>query len=79
MIRFGVIGYGYWGPNIVRNLQSVDGATVVSVCDSSTNAQRRVKQAYPHVHVTADCNEILTSTDIDEQRSPWSHPVWTRF
>jgi predicted dehydrogenase len=77
MIRFGVIGYGYWGPNIVRNLQSVDGATVVSVCDSSPNAQRRVKQAYPHVHVTADCNEILTSTDIDAIAVVT--PVWTHF
>jgi predicted dehydrogenase len=77
MIRFGVIGYGYWGPNIVRNLQSVEGASVVAVCDSNPNAQRRVKQAYPAVHVTADCNEILTSPDIDAIAV--ITPVWTHF
>lgn len=77
MIRFGVIGFGYWGPNIVRNLQSVEGASVVAVCDSNATAQRRVKQAYPHVHVTADSNEILTSPDIDAIAV--ITPVWTHF
>jgi len=77
MIRFGVIGFGYWGPNIVRNLQSVEGASVVAVCDSNATAQRRVKQAYPHVHVTADANELLTSPDIDAIAV--ITPVWTHF
>lgn len=77
MIRFGIIGYGYWGPNIVRNLQSVEGAAVVAVCDSNANAQRRVKQAYPNVRVTADCNEILTAPDIDAICV--ITPVWTHF
>src|SRR5215813_13539458 len=77
MIKFGVIGYGYWGPNIVRNLQSVDGARVVAVCDSNPNAQRRAKQAYPSVHVTSDCSEILTSPDVDAVAV--ITPVWTHF
>jgi predicted dehydrogenase len=77
MIRFGVIGYGYWGPNIVRNLQSVEGASVVAVCDSSASAQRRVKEAYPQVQVCGDCNEILTSPDIDAIAV--ITPVWTHF
>jgi predicted dehydrogenase len=77
MIRFGVIGYGYWGPNIVRNLRSLDVATVVAVCDKNTNSLKRVKQAYPDIHVTSDCTEILTSPDIDVIAV--ITPVWTHF
>ena len=36
MIRIGVIGYGYWGPNIVRNFHSTEGARVVAVSDKNT-------------------------------------------
>jgi predicted dehydrogenase len=65
MINVGIIGYGYWGPNIVRNFSSVDGARVVSICDTNQAALSRAKKAYPHAQVTTDCNDILTSTDID--------------
>ncbi len=37
MIRFGVIGYGYWGPNVVRNLRALEYSEVAVVCDSSPN------------------------------------------
>ena len=57
--------------------RTVDGVCVAAVCDSNANAQRRVKQAYPHVHVTGDCNEILTSPDIDAIAV--ITPVWTHF
>ena len=46
MIKFGVIGYGYWGPNIVRNLQSIAGAEVLSVCDKSSAARRRIHRTF---------------------------------
>ena len=65
MIRIGAIGYGYWGPNVVRNIHSVEGAQLVSVCDKSPVALKRAKQAYPHVHVTTDPCEVLTSTEVD--------------
>jgi predicted dehydrogenase len=65
MIRIGAIGYGYWGPNVVRNIHNVEGAQLVSVCDKSPAALKRAKQAYPHVHVTTDPCEVLTSTEID--------------
>ena len=77
MIRVGVIGYGYWGPNIVRNLQSLDSAHVVSVCDRIPAAQKRVKHAYPHVEVTSDANEIIRSPNIDAVAI--ITPVWTHF
>ena len=60
MIRFGVIGYGYWGPNVVRDLRALDSVKVVAVCDKSEAAVRRAKQAFPEVGVTTDCDELLS-------------------
>jgi predicted dehydrogenase len=77
MIKFGVIGYGYWGPNIVRNLRGLDTATVASICDKSTAALRRARQAHPDIHVTSDFNEVLSSSDIDAVAV--ITPVWTHF
>jgi predicted dehydrogenase len=65
MIRFGVIGYGYWGPNIVRNIRALDSAQVVAVCDRSSVALQRAKQLYPDVRVTTDTKDLLTAPDID--------------
>jgi predicted dehydrogenase len=77
MIRFGVIGYGYWGPNIVRNLRNLDSVEIVAICDKSSAALRRVKQAYPDIHVTSDVTEILLAPDIDAVAV--ITPVWTHF
>jgi predicted dehydrogenase len=65
MIRFGVIGYGYWGPNIVRNLHALDSCEVVSICDKNPTALRRAQQAYPGVCVTSDSSDLLRSPEID--------------
>jgi predicted dehydrogenase len=77
MIRMGVIGYGYWGPNIVRNLQNIEGTRIVSVCDKDLNALRRAKQAYPSIEVTADSSEFLRSAQVDAVAVVT--PVWTHF
>jgi len=65
MIRIGVIGYGYWGPNIVRNLRGLEGCQVSGVCDQSPAALKRVKQAHPDLAVTSQSSDLLTSPDID--------------
>ena len=77
MLRFGVIGYGYWGPNIVRNLNGLDSASVVSICDKSTSSLERAKKAYPGVNVTTDSSELMTAPDIDAIAV--ITPVWTHF
>ena len=64
MIKFGVIGYGYWGPNVVRNLDHLDGAEVLAVCDKSPTSRKRVQKAYPGVRVTSDAAELMSSTEI---------------
>src|SRR6266478_5223624 len=77
MIRMGVIGYGYWGPQIVRNFHGTDGCEVAVVCDKSSESLRRAKQAYPHIKATTDPCEILASPDIDAVAVVT--PVWTHF
>jgi predicted dehydrogenase len=76
-VRFGVIGYGYWGPNVVRNLDQLEQADVLTVCDMSVSARERIQKAYPHIEVTADPKELLTSTDIDAVAVVT--PVWTHY
>ena len=65
MIRFGVIGYGYWGPNVVRNIHNTAGAELVSVCDRRPAVLARAKQVYPYVNITTDPCEVITSPAID--------------
>ncbi len=65
MIRIGVIGYGYWGPNIVRNLRGLDGCQVSAVCDQSPAALKRVQQTHPDLAVTTKSSELFASPEID--------------
>lgn len=65
MLRLGVIGYGYWGPNVVRNFLSHHDCKVVTICDKSSAALTRVMTAYPGIGVTTDPDAVLLATDID--------------
>src|ERR1700691_505636 len=77
MIKFGVIGYGYWGPNIVRNLRSLDGCQVVGICDQSPAARKRIQGAYPDLPIYSDCSELIESPDIDAIAVVT--PGWTHY
>jgi len=77
MIRFGVVGYGYWGPNIVRNLEQLEETEVVAVCDKSPASRRRVQKSHPNVYVTDDCGELLSNPGIDAIAV--ITPVWTHY
>ena len=65
MIKLGVIGYGYWGPNIVRNFAGHQDCQVVAVCDTNSGALARVLGRHPGVQVTTDVDVIITSSEID--------------
>src|SRR5712664_1456248 len=77
VLRVGVIGYGYWGPNVVRNLHSLENCEVVSVCDKSTAVLSRARRQYPTIRMTTDFSDILTSPHIDAVAIVT--PVWTHF
>lgn len=65
MLRIGVIGYGYWGPNIVRSFNSTQKAKVVSVCDTDRNVLLQFKKNYPFTKTFLDHNKITKAKDID--------------
>ena len=77
MIRVGVVGYGYWGPNIVRNFNIGDKSRVVMVCDQRKETLQRVAQTYPGIQVTRDSAELVTSPSVDLVAVVT--PVWTHF
>jgi len=77
MVKFGVVGYGYWGPNVVRNLDHLEEAEVVAVCDKSAAARKKVARVYPDVRVTDNAAELMSSPEIDAIAVVT--PVWTHY
>jgi predicted dehydrogenase len=65
MVRIGVVGYGYWGPNLVRNFAETPGAEVAAVADLDTNKLATVKRRFPAVHTTTNFNDLLADATID--------------
>ena len=51
MLNIGVIGYGYWGPNLIRNFASLPDADLVMVCDLSPERLNEVAEQYPGIRV----------------------------
>jgi len=77
VINIGVIGYGYWGPNIVRNFNGIDNAQVVSLCDLNEGALSKAKKLYPAIIPTCNTDDILFSNDINAVAIVT--PVFTHF
>jgi len=77
MIKIGVIGYGYWGPNIVRNLQGLDSTRTELICDSNPSAQARARKEHPGIRIVSDADEVLRSANIDAVAI--ITPVWTHY
>jgi len=65
MIGIGVIGYGYWGPNLVRNFIEAPGAQIVAVSDLREERLAAVKARYPAIKTTRNYNDLLTDSSID--------------
>jgi predicted dehydrogenase len=76
-VNFGVIGYGYWGPNVVRNLAGLEGSRVSAIAERDPAARARAAKAYPDVFVTADAGELMRSPAIDAVAV--ITPVWTHY
>ncbi|MGC2503708.1 MAG: Gfo/Idh/MocA family oxidoreductase [Silvibacterium sp.] len=76
-MNFDVIGYGYWGPNVVRNLTNLEGSQVIAIAEMSPSARKRAQKAYPGIKVTPDASEVMTDPEIDAVAV--ITPVWTHF
>jgi predicted dehydrogenase len=77
VVRIAVIGYGYWGPNVVRNVSSLESFELVAICDQDAAALKRAGRVYPGVRLTSDAADVLTAPDIDAVAVVT--PVWTHF
>lgn len=76
-VRVGVIGYGYWGPNLVRNFAEVAGAQVAAVSDLNPARLAEVRSRYPSAKTTTDFNDLLLDPTIDAVAI--ATPVSTHF
>lgn len=65
MINIGIIGYGYWGPNLVRNFAETPGVNVAAVSDLDSAKLETVKRRYPTVHTTTNFHDLLNDPKID--------------
>ena len=76
-MKFGVIGYGYWGPNVVRNLMSLDGSEVCGIADRSSAAQARARKAYPGIKISSSAIDVICCPETDAIAIV--SPVWTHY
>jgi predicted dehydrogenase len=65
VLRIGIIGYGYWGPNVVRNFAEVAGAQVWSISDMNRERLGLAHARYPSITTTTDCHELISDSAID--------------
>jgi len=82
MLKVGVIGYGYWGPNVARNfhapgLAQSGQSEVVAIADRRAECRERAQQAFPQARVSGDSGDILRAPEIDVVAVVT--PVWTHF
>ncbi len=65
MIKIGVVGCGYWGPNLVRNFTSLAGCQVKKICDTDAGRLESMVSLYPHIECTKNYEDLIQDTDID--------------
>ena len=65
MIRVAVVGFGYWGPNLARNFNEVDGAEVATICDTRPEALKLARGRFPAATLTTSFDEVVTDPRID--------------
>ncbi|MBA7538644.1 scyllo-inositol 2-dehydrogenase (NADP(+)) IolW [subsurface metagenome] len=77
MIKIGIIGYGYWGPNLVRNFNGNKNFSIVKVADTRSERLNLLQKAYPLIEITTNPNDIIKDPSIDAVAI--ATPVFTHF
>jgi len=77
MIRVGVIGYGYWGPNLVRNFAEAPGTTITAVSDMRADRLALAQRRHPGIQAVTDVRQMLANPAVDAVAI--STPVSTHF
>ena len=65
MINIGLIGYGYWGPNLARNFNSNPDMKLAAICDFSGDRLEKAGKLYPQVKLTKDVDDLFNDTKLD--------------
>ena len=64
-LSIGLVGLGYWGPNLARNFAAIAGSELTWCCDPSAEARERIAARYPSTRMTGDLDELLTDPSLD--------------
>ncbi len=64
-VRVGVVGLGYWGPNLARNLGAIPGCELAWLCDASADARAKLQSSFPQARATPDIAELLDDPELD--------------
>jgi predicted dehydrogenase len=76
-LRLGVIGYGYWGPNLVRNFAAGPRTKVVAIADGNAHRRQVAEATYPYIKVVEDANALIADPNIDAIAI--ATPIFTHF
>jgi predicted dehydrogenase len=64
-VRIGVVGLGYWGPNLARNFAAIHGCELAWLCDASPEAVERVARSFPRARTTQALEDLLGDPELD--------------
>jgi len=64
-VRVGVVGLGYWGPNLARNLAAIGGCELRWLCDRDAQAREKLARTFPDARATGDLGELLEDPELD--------------
>ncbi len=64
-VRVGVVGLGYWGPNLARNFAAIDGCELRWLCDADADARERLATTFPGARTTDELEQLLQDDELD--------------
>ena len=65
LVRVGVVGLGYWGPNLARNFAALPGCELTWLCDASSEARGRLERSFPTARSTGELSDLLADEQLD--------------
>ena len=65
MIKIGIIGFGYWGPNLVRNFSNQKEGVVTQIAESRLERHSNISKVYPGITIVTEANDLIHSMDVD--------------
>jgi predicted dehydrogenase len=65
MIKLGIVGYGYWGPNLVRNFSQISNCCVVAIAESNENRHTVISKQYNNIKIVSTADELIKDPNID--------------